>query len=516
MGAKYRYKRRPYHHQVAALKFLLKQKWGGALLMSPRTGKTKVAVDWSSILHQKHKISRILVVCPNRIMGVWVDEITANCPFPHRIIVWDKDGRKRTNLPPISAQRLTFVILNYDAFSTPGAMLNPKTGRRSKSRGGRYEMKKALKRWQPEVWILDESHRIKTPGARKTRMIVSLGPVAPYRLILTGTVLTKKKRMHDIYSQWKFLNPSSPLVRNHTAGTFKTEYAQWTNRNGYPQWIRNRNLARLRRLMHGESFAVTREECFDLPPRTNQIIPVTLTGHNAELYDQMAQTMVAKIKTGEITTAPIKIVQSLRLAQLTSGIAKTAPTKEHPEGRLVRVGKDKLEALEDILADLFEAEEKVVIAARWRADLAAIAKLSRRLKAPAFELHGGVSRAQGDLNRTQFNRHDGKASFIMQPAAGGLGIDLSAASIFIWFGLTNSWVDFTQAEDRVALSSKPTTFMYLLAGGVDDTMYESLGEDGDLAKEVTRSPEHLLRGFRAQIRQGGKNKKVAGETAARI
>lgn len=464
--------------------------------MQPRTGKTKVAIDWVSVLHQAGKASRVLVVCPVSVIDVWEKEIAANCPHPYRVVVWDKEGRKSTNLPPISSQKLIFVLINYDAFSTPGALLNPRTRRRSRSRGGRYDVKKAVLRWQPQVMILDESHRIKSPKARKTTMIQGLGKNVPYRLILTGTVLTKKKRVFDIYSQWMFLNPSSPLVRNHTAATFKRQYGVWTSRNGYPQWLRNRNQKQLKRLLHAESFAVRRDECFDLPHRTDQFIEVPLTGHNAELYDEMAKKMIAKIKTGELTIAQIKLVQGLRLAQLTSGIARTEPTEERPEGRLVRVGRDKLIVMQELLSDLFEADEKVVIGAQWRADIAALVKLTKELKAPAYELHGGIERRERALGIAEFNQIDGPASFIMQPAAGSLGIDLSAASIFIWFSLTRSWVDFTQAEDRVALSPRPTTFMYLLSPGVDQVMYDSLQEDGDLAREITDSPDRLLRNFK--------------------
>jgi SNF2 family DNA or RNA helicase len=502
---KYTFKTRPYAHQVAAIKQTLEgfRKNGSyALLMAPRTGKTKSAIDVASIVHEMGKCDRVLVLCPVSVIGVWEDEIAAHCPVPYRIIVWDKRGRKTSGLPTLPG-KLTIVIMNYEAFSTPGARM--RNGKRSRKRGGRFDVYNRVARWAPHLIILDESHRIKTPSARKTRMIWKLGPVADYRLILTGTVLTKKKRIFDIYSQWKFLNPRSPLIADHTLGSFKQEYGVWTSRNGYPQWLRNRNMVRLRKQLHAEAFAITRDECFDLPPRREQIIPVELTGHNAELYDEMAEEMVAKIKTGEITEASIKLVQTLRLSQLTSGIAKTTPTPDHPEARLLRVGRDKLRVLEEYLGDLFEADEKVVVGARWRPDIAAIANLTRTkskasplYKVPTFQIHGGIpARTRIPEQVKPFNQTDGRALFIMQPQAGGLGIDLSAASIFIWFSLTNSWVDYTQSEDRIALSNKSTIFMYLICRGtVDQVLYDTLQEDGDIAKAVTDSPDRLLRNFK--------------------
>jgi SNF2 family DNA or RNA helicase len=478
--------------------------------MEPRTGKTKVAVDAMSVMHGMGRVDRVLVTCPISAIGVWIQEIEANCPYPYRIVVWDRRGRKTTSLPPWGIKRLVFVLINDDAFSVAGAIIrkqvrNRRTGEmetrvtRSTRRGGRYEVKKAFLKWMPQAIILDESHRYKKPSANRWHIMESLAKHADYRMILTGTVLTKKKRSHDIYAQWKILNPQSPLVVDHTLASFKAEYGLWRNRGNYDLFIRNRNEDKLRKLLHAESFAVRRDECFDLPPRTDQIIKVQLTGHGAEVYDRMAEDMVARIETGEITEALIKLVQVLRLAQITGGVAKTAESDEYPEGRLVRVGRDKLRVLEERLSDLFEADEKVVIGARFVADLIAIVKVCRKLKVPAFELHGRIkSREERDENIRKFGKHDGAAAFVMQPQAGALGIDLSAASIFIWFSLPGGdWVNFTQSEDRVALSPKPTFFEYLIAEGtVDEVLLETLQQDGDYAKKIMESPQRLLRNFK--------------------
>ena len=55
--------------------------------------------------------------------------------------------------------------------------------------------------------MLDESHKIKSPSGKASNLLVSMHSDFKYRLILTGTPLTKAKRPFDIYMQWKFLNP---------------------------------------------------------------------------------------------------------------------------------------------------------------------------------------------------------------------------------------------------------------------------------------------------------------------
>lgn len=496
----YKFKTKPYRHQVAALKKLIDNGWGGALLMEPRTGKTKVCIDYASILHQKGKASRVLIVCPSAIMDVWVDEIKTHCPFPHRITVWDRKGRKKVDLPKFGRDILDFVILNYDAFSIPGKVTGKREDgsvRRSRTRGGRYDLMKSLKAWMPHVIILDESHRIKSASARKSQALKRLGPVAPYRVIATGTAVTKAKRVFDLYAQWKFLNPDSPLVKGHDLASFKERFGKWTMRNGYPQWLGERNSKTLHKLVHAEAFAVSRDECFDLPPAfPDQIIHVELE-ESGPVYDQMAEEMVAKIKSGEITEASIKLVQNLRFAQITSGIAKTAPTPQYPEGRLVRIGSEKLRVLEDLLTDWFDQEEKLVICARFRGDITSIAKLCRKLKVEPQLLYGGIERTEKTANIKAFREKQGPAAFIMNPQAGSMGIDLRTASTMVWYSLTQSYVDYTQARDRIALSGKANRYVFLLGKGTyDELQYQALQEDEDIVKMVMSSPERLLRNFK--------------------
>jgi SNF2 family DNA or RNA helicase len=473
--------------------------------MEPRTGKTKVAIDWVSVLHQAEKVNRVLVIAPLGVLAVWEEEIKLHCPHKYRTVYWDREGRKIVPLPPWGHADLVFVLVNVDAFSTPGKLIHNGDGTRKRStkHGGRYDVKKELVKWSPQAIILDESHRIKTPSARKTTMIWSLGKVAPYRAILTGTPITKRKRAYDVYSQWKFLNPHSQLLVQqfgedaglpHTAASFKAEYGRWVQMDGYAKWLNNKNLKRLHRLLHDESFAITRAQCLDLPPRLPaQIIPVHLTGETAEVYYQMATEMIARLKSGEITEAPIALVQGMRLAQIAGGLVKTTPMNPEEEGKLIRVGTDKLEVLADVLEDLYDSDLKVVLGARFRADISAIVELHQKTKVPIFQVHGGIKANERASQWRGFNQISAPAAFIGQPAASSLGIDLRSSSTMIWYSLTNSWTDFTQFEDRIALSPVSTSYMYLIAKGtVDELIYETLLGDGDLGRAILQHPDRLL------------------------
>lgn len=520
MAEKYRWKKRPYKHQVKAVKKLLSTGWGGALLMEPRTGKTKVAIDYASILHQKGLVNRVLILGPVVAGGVWEDQLSENCPHKYTFLNWDRKTRKRTkkrtvrkriagksvavarieatnnqyqSLPPFGRDQLDFVFMNYDALSAPGRPYVNKKGDkvRSKSVGGRFDMKKAIQAWQPQLIILDESHRIKTPSAKKSTAIHSLQKIPDYRLILTGTVVTKSKRLFDIYSQWLFLNPDR--FGGMTFGDFKSHYGRWEPREKYSVWKGNKNEEELHSLVHMDSFSITREECYDLPKITEQIIHVDLE-ESAEVYDQMAEDMVARIHTGDITEASIRLVQRLRLQQITSGITKTSPTIEYPEGRLVVIGAEKLRAIQSRLEDLLEMDEKIVIGALFKADIARLQAMLKKMKVPTYTIQGGMKDRDREYAWKQFPKTRGGAVFIGQPAAAGEAIDLSCASILQWYSLPASWVNYRQFTDRIALSDKPTFHEYFLARGtIDHLMKEALDEDGNIGKMMITSPERLLR-----------------------
>lgn len=503
---KYKWKTKPYKHQVAAIKKLLTTGFGGALLMEPRTGKTKTTIDFLSILNQGGEIDRVVIICPARVMDVWVNELHVHCPRRFHTIMWDKDAR-RVEIPRVSpAHDLTVLIVNYEAFATPG----PRTaaGRRSK-RAGRFKTRDRLLKWcaqgKPAI-VLDESHKIKSPSGKAANMIVSMGPKFKYRMILTGTPVTKAKRSFDIYMQWKFLYPKR-FADLPTVDVFKTHFGRWTNKNGFPQYLGAQNIEELKSRIHQDSYAVRRADCFDLPPREDVVIPVKLIS-SAYAYDELAENMVVEIETlkdlyeiprakrtredqKEIHTieASIKLTLNLRLSQLTGGCATT------DAGKLIRLGSEKITALRTYLEDIIvENEEKVVVAARFKPDLAAAVRVGEEFDVPTFRLSGGVSREDGTRAIREFKELDGPAVFVVQPSAGSLGIDLSAASRMVWYSLTQSWTDFTQCCDRIALSRTSTTFAYILAQGtVDEVLFQTLKEDGDFHDKIIQRPELLLR-----------------------
>jgi ERCC4-related helicase len=208
----------------------------------------------------------------------------------------------------------------------------------------------------------------------------------------------------------------------------------------------------------------------------------------------MANTMVHELETGEIAEASIPLVVTLRLLQITGGHVGVAPvpgekTVAHP------VGTEKLRALEELLIEeTLEREEKVVIAAKFKAEIDLILALCKRLQIATHVIRGGMARSHTDDAIRAFRRNTDRATaMVIQPDAASLGIDLSTASHMIWYSLTSSWVNWTQACDRIALSRTSTTFTYLqVPHSVDSLLYTSLMNDTDVSRLILSNPKGLL------------------------
>lgn len=504
---RYPFRTKPYRHQVEGIRRAFAQfreGLGFALLWQPRTGKTKATIDILSALHFKWGTRKALIIAPNRVIGVWVQEIAAHSPLNIQTIVWDARARKQPIPRMQTAYDMQILITNFEAFGTPGR--RTKSGRRSTA-NGRFKHRQLIRKWladEPDpAAVIDEGHRIKSPSGKAANMIVGMRDMFTYRMLLTGTPITKANRAHDVYMQWQWVNPERFARWGPTVETFRAHTAVWTYKDNIPIWrrARPRGMKDLQRGLHADGMVVLRDECFDLPDRLpDRIIHVPLTRDTAKHYDEMAADMCTRLKSGEIAEAAIPIVVTLRLSQITSGyVGIMEPHPTNPDkmiSRPVRLGRDKLRKLEELLTEeTLETDEPVIICARFKPDLNAITRLCTRLGMPVWSIRGGMTRSDTDVALKAFKRHGGASAMVVQPSAGGVGLDMSVAPHMIWYSLIPSWVDFTQMNDRNALHQHGTRATYLIGKDtVDQVVYDTLQTDGDVSRAILKRPNAILRG----------------------
>ena len=466
----YKAKTRPYKHQRAAIKKLLNNGYGGALLMEPRTGKTKTVIDWAGIIRSlpTHDLDAVVVFAPAPILGVWKQELKVHCAVPYDVLVWDAKARSK-KVVPTPGDKLLWVIVNYESLSAGGRVTESGSESVKSGRGWVKNVLKKLCEKHPVAVVLDESHRIKSCSSKAASALFSIGPKASYRVIMSGTPITKHNRPEDIYSQWKFLNPKR-FMSTPTKTDFMRRYSNEVGGYGYSRFEGIRNEGELREKMALDAFTVTRDECLDLPERTVENIPVNLEGGAREAYDEIASSGV-----WEDTIATHVLSRLTELTKVTGG---------HTGDSWDRVGHEKIDALSVILRDHMDDGSPLVVAARYRAEISRIQELCKSNGVPYMTIQGGSNTSE-ELSR--WRNTEGCRVMVLQPQSGSLGIDLREADHMVWYSLGYQWSDYSQTCDRIALCPRPTTITHLLAQDtIDWDIARILQEDGDVVATIMR------------------------------
>ena len=465
----YKAKTRPYDHQRSALKKLLRNGYGGALLMEPRTGKTKTCIDWAGILRSIRDLDVVVVFAPAPVLPVWERELKIHCGVPYNVLVWDAKARAK-KIIPAPGDKLLWVLVNYEALSAGGRVT--KSGNES-VKAGRGWVKNTLNRLcgkHHTALVLDESHRIKSCSSKAAMALFTLGSKAEYRVIMSGTPITKHNRLDDIYSQWKFLNPRR-FSDVPTKMDFMRRYSNTVSDGyGYAQFDGVRNEQELRERMMEDSYTVTRDECYDLPERTYESIPVVLSPKSWGAYESIESSGV-----WEGTTATHVLSRLNELTKITGG---------HTGENWSPLGSEKLDVLSGIIGGHRDEATPLVVAARYRAEIARIRELCQSLGVPSMTIQGGSDTA-AELER--WRSLEGCRVMILQPQSGSLGIDLREADHLVWYSLVYQWTDYSQTCDRIALCDRPTTITHLLAQGtVDWDIAGVLQKDEDVVEAIMK------------------------------
>ena len=463
----YIYKTDPYDHQREVFEQSRDRK-AFALLMEMRTGKSKVIIDTAAWLHAKGEIQVLLIIAPNGVHRQWVDiEMVRHCPDHVRWnnLVWRSTY---TNIAQILVQAqensdLMVVAMNYEAVNT------------KKGEGFCRQLIGA----NPTMMVLDESHRIKTPSAQRTKAIIRLGKNVKYKRILTGTPITQGPL--DVYTQFNFLDPS--IIDCGSYYAFKNRYAVWKTRHvashSFKELIDYRDLDELTERTSKHSYRVTAAECLNLPPRQYTRLGVHLSKQQARLYQDLKNDIIAEFR-GEVITAPLAMVRLLRLQQIIGGFFPRefdAPSQEIDEIC------PRLELLLDYLKNA-ENLGKVIIWARFVDEL----EMLHRHIHPSIMIHGGVKIDDRVEMIERFKTNEDTRYMIANQATAGEGLDLSAADTMVFYSNSFKLTERLQAEARTDHPNRtiPTTVIDMVAKDtVDERVINALRKKQSLADQFT-------------------------------
>ena len=274
MVKNYRFKTKPYAHQITALeKSWNKEEY--AYFMEMGTGKSKVLVDNMAMLYDKGLINAALIIAPKGVYRNWYSsEIPTHLPshIQYNSVLWTASTSKAKDKEYqdlfIVDYNLHILLMNVEALSTP--------------RG--YAFARKFLNSHKALFAVDESTTIKNHKAARTKNIISIAPLAKYRRILTGSPVTKSPL--DLYTQCKFLNEH--LLGFSSYLTFQNRYANMVRKNfgGRQVWIIGsyQRLDELSENLKPFSYRVLKEDCLDLPEKIYIKREIELTKEQEQHY----------------------------------------------------------------------------------------------------------------------------------------------------------------------------------------------------------------------------------------
>jgi len=470
----------PYRHQQSAYEFVLglfgifpanTNSSGAALLMEMGTGKSLTAIGVAGRIYLSSRIKRMLIVCPLSITGVWREEFDKFADFPYTITVLSgSSAKKKAAMESVSGKGLQIMVINYESA---------------------WRLEPELRRWHPDMIVCDEGHKIKTHNTAASKAMHRLGAAAEYRMLLTGTPVTNKAI--DIFSQYKFLNPS---IYGQSFYTFRSRYFDMAGYGQHTPVMKSSIEKEFTRRMHSIAFRATKAECLDLPETTDIIRMVELEPSAMKIYKNLVKESYAELESGTEVTTPNILTRLLRLCQLTGGFIGG------DDSAAEQISSAKLSVLEDIIDAALQENKKIVVIARFVPELKAIRSMLDKKGVRCSMIMGGVDDREEQVR--QFQNDPDVTVFLGQIATAGMGLTLTASSIMVFYSLDYSMSNYEQCRARIHRAGQkyPCTYIHLAAENtVDCKVIQALKAKADLAKALVDDWRGGINPFEYNVRK---------------
>jgi SNF2 family DNA or RNA helicase len=476
----YQFHSEPFAHQLETFHRTAMLPYHG-ILWEQGTGKTKVGIDTACALWEAGEIDAVIVVAPNGVHRNWLtDEMPAHVPTRIRPAIkaeyWESSKAGQVGVQAkmkalLEHKGFSWLLMSYEGFNT--------------ERAKKYVWK--FLRQRRVLYILDEAHNIKSPGAKRTKSIVASGKYAPYRRILTGTPVAQGP--FDIYSQLKFLDDDFWKQYGFANfGVFKFHFGDWFTADdckrlhgydpGFDKLVRYKNIEQLNEILASVSTRVMKEDVLDLPPKLYSKRYHDMTKEQRQLYENLRDDFMAEFADGAVIDGQLAITRLLRLQQIVCGYAQT--DGEEPI-RMIGDKNPRLDLLEDIASGL---THQGIIWARFTRDIDQIMSV---LGDKACRYDGSVTDDEAQEAKEAFQAGDFQW-FVGNPQKGATGLTLVQAKTMVYYSNSFKLIDRLQSEDRAHRIGQDVSVNYIdlvSPGTVDEHIVRRLREKFDIAARIT-------------------------------
>jgi superfamily II DNA or RNA helicase len=436
---------RLYPHQRVAVRWILENE-SGMLGDDMGLGKTlSVLTAFNESLSTK-KTDFLLVICPNSLVRTWLRE--AQQWFPSLSLRSLPDSKKERegfleSLIENRQESLDGLVVNFEAMriETVRAALE------------------AVSKFRTVFLTIDESQRIKNPQSKTFQALKSFALNAKKRFLLSGTPTPRD--VADLWGQVFIIDKGERFGSSFTAwlktvAELGTKWSEFAVKRFIPSAVEEVS-ARTQEILLRRK----KEDVVSLPEKVFIFRDVDIIGDQKKRFDQIREELL--IQVGSIQgREKIKTIESileeyLRAVQVCSNPRLIDPTW---------VGEPaKFKELDDIVENIVkEKNEKLVI---WTNYLLNIHELCERYKEfGALPFSGEVHPSERQQTINEFQKVSSKNKILVAiPAAGGVGITLTAAQTCVYVDRTWNAEHWLQSIDRVHRIGQTGTVTVIVLNG---------------------------------------------------
>ncbi len=452
---------RPYQLRgLAWLDGLARLGLGGILADDMGLGKTIEVL--ALLLHRQLQSPQFgpptLLTCPTSLLGNWEREIAKFAPS---IPFFVHHGNNRDLLPQYFKPH-TIVLTTYGVIRREEEIFSAR------------------------IWgmvVVDEAQAIKNAGSAQAKAVRKLK--SPFKLALTGTPI--ENRLLELWSIMAFALPGYLANETGFKERFATPIEKYRDPDAANELRQRVGPFILRRLKTDRTIIQ------DLPEKQEMKVYTQLTKEQAMLYQARVEQMDKDL------AAATGIERRGRILALLTHLKQIC---NHPSQFLKQQGpykarSGKLERLTDMLDEVLESGEKAFVFTQFKemGDRLQIHLADTLGFEPPF-LHGGNTREQRDeMVRTFQEDEDGPKVMILSLKAGGVGLNLTAAThVFHFDRWWNPAVE-DQATDRtyrIGQTKNVQVHKLITMGTLEEKIDGMLESKRDLADRVVGTGEGWL------------------------
>ena len=366
--------------------------FGGILADDMGLGKTIQVITF--VLSKRSK--KTLIITPTSVLYNWKDEFERFAPNVRVGLVHGTKAQR---------DRMLSEIKKYDVLITTYGTL--------KNDENEYE------KLQFDYCIIDEGQSIKNPTSKTTLSVKKINSKCNFAL--TGTPI--ENNLMELWSIFDFVMPGFLFTKERFKGKF----------------IQNKNTEELKSLITPFILRRVKEDVLDeLPEKIEKKYLVDMTTKQKSIYKSYVKEIKEKLKSSKGNTNMLTFITKLREVCLDPSLIM-----DDYNG-----GSGKINALMELLDNYIAGNKKILVFSQFTSALKNIEKNLEEVGINYIYLDGSIgSKERGELVK-KFNEDPLISVFLISLKAGGVGLNLTSASVVIHFDPWWNPAIENQATDR--------------------------------------------------------------------